>query len=492
MNVAVIQGMRQGTVLYHCHDGFYYYFNNGKSYEFDGGNATSINLRCKNWTSQWCHGTARILIYNGRIQWTNLLEHTCPADEDFHLVRQLRGEIIQESVNLDGPFETPAEVLNRVRERFDVDVAARITNSAMRSIISRARGGLYPNIPGSLEELGNLLNDNPHLSATQDEGDNFFAGMVRGRGPGTISLVFFSERMRQYLARTRVVSCDGTFKSRPILPNSAQLLQIVGVIDYHATPLVQVLMTGKSEEEYVAVLRFLQQRVPRFRPRIVITDFEAAMQNAWREVYRCPVCGCYWHHCRAVTLKTRHLGLTGLLREDRICRSIARSLLAVPLLPKRYMERGVRVLIAEAHREGRLDQLNALFDYYTDTWFSASAFESLSVYRAEHRTNNCAETANKMFGSKTGANRPGVYRFLSALRKYEREAFTTQRTLDAGLPINRPRTVQAMNNDIMIMNYTNQLRQGRISIRTFLHRASTRVMNVYNFFLEPVRQAGAQ
>lgn len=113
MNVAVIDGMRQNTVLYHCHDGFYYYFNNGRDY---GGNISSINLRCKNWTSHWCHGSAKILITQVGIQWTNLQRHTCPADRNLNLVRQLRQDIIQASVNQDGPYETPAQVINRVRE----------------------------------------------------------------------------------------------------------------------------------------------------------------------------------------------------------------------------------------------------------------------------------------------------------------------------------------------------------------------------------------
>lgn len=112
-------------------------------------------------------------------------------------------------------------------------MAARITISAMRSVISRARSDLYPGIPGTLEELGNLLNDHPHLTATQDVGDNFFAGMVRGAG--TVSLVFVSRRMLRYVRKSRIIGCDGTFNSRPNTPNSAQVLQIVGVIDHHVS-----------------------------------------------------------------------------------------------------------------------------------------------------------------------------------------------------------------------------------------------------------------
>lgn len=67
------------------------------------------------------------------------------------------------------------------------------------------------------------------------------------------------------------------------------------------TPLVQVLMSSKSEALYVAVLRYIQRIVPRFRPSLVMTDFETALQNAWKEVFpRCTVHGCYWHYCRVI------------------------------------------------------------------------------------------------------------------------------------------------------------------------------------------------
>lgn len=57
-------------------------------------------------------------------------------------------------------------------------------------------------------------------------------------------------------------------------------------------------MTGKTENEYVAVLNHLRMIVPQFRPNVVITDFETGLQNAWRRVYNATVRGCYWHFCR--------------------------------------------------------------------------------------------------------------------------------------------------------------------------------------------------
>ncbi|XP_034256786.1 uncharacterized protein LOC117654315 [Thrips palmi] len=177
--------------------------------------------------------------------------------------------------------------------------------------------------------------------------------------------------MRRYMARCRVVFCDGTFDSRPNAPQCAQVLQIVGVVGNSAIPLAQIPMTGKTQAEYVAALTRLRQLVPRFRPNLVVTDFELGLQNAWRQVFNTHVSGCYWHFCRAVSWAAKHdLGLYRLLRINRIARSIVRASLAIPLLPHNLMARGLRTLIIEAHRAGLLDDLAAFFNYWIDTWMS--------------------------------------------------------------------------------------------------------------------------
>lgn len=58
------------------------------------------------------------------------------------------------------------------------------------------------------------------------------------------------------------------------------------------------MMSSKTQEEYVSVLRQIQQTVPHFQPTLVMTDYEQAMQNAWEYVYNTRVVGCYWHYCR--------------------------------------------------------------------------------------------------------------------------------------------------------------------------------------------------
>ncbi|XP_052119508.1 uncharacterized protein LOC127748758 [Frankliniella occidentalis] len=244
-------------------------------------------------------------------------------------------------------------------------------------------------------------------------------------------------------------------------------------------------MTGKSEAEYTAVLQHIHQLVPLFNPTVVMTDFEVGLQNAWKTVFpNAQVVGCYWHFCRAVLKKARELGLVPFMNQHRRLKSLIRSACALALLPKNVMARGLNTLIQEATRRGYIQLLNGFFLYMINTWMTDPLFSTMSVYDQPHRTNNVSESCNRMLRSKTGAHRPGLWHFITALRRLEQ---TSARTLLAarrfGFQVARARKVSAVNNDIRIRNYTALLLAGEISINRFLHLASTRVMNVFDQFI---------
>lgn len=114
--------------------------------------------------------------------------------------------------------------------RYPINVAAQVTADRLRAAIRRRRTAHYPNVPGTLYQLGDMLADvnHQHLTRCQDGVDSIFAG--RAVGPnGTCSILFISRRMRRFLSRCKTVFCDGTFGSRPNSPNSSQVLQIVAV-----------------------------------------------------------------------------------------------------------------------------------------------------------------------------------------------------------------------------------------------------------------------
>lgn len=120
--------------------------------------------------------------------------------------------------------------------RVDINVAARVTPELMRPTINRARNRVYPRVPISLYNLGNLLQQpqNANITATIDGVDSIFDGAVNLPN-GKSSTIFVSRRMKRFMRRVRTVFCDGTFGSRPNIPPSAQVLQLSAVVRNHVS-----------------------------------------------------------------------------------------------------------------------------------------------------------------------------------------------------------------------------------------------------------------
>ncbi len=115
MEIEVIDGKREGSAIYHCGDGYYYHYNNGNLY--NENEALVLNLRCRKYSQLGCAGSAKIVIVEGEniMEWTNRQPHVCTRDRTHHAVLDLRRNILQEASQLNGPYEAPSTVVNRVR-----------------------------------------------------------------------------------------------------------------------------------------------------------------------------------------------------------------------------------------------------------------------------------------------------------------------------------------------------------------------------------------
>ena len=100
------------------------------------------------------------------------------------------------------------------------------------------------------------------------------------------------------------------------------------------------------------------------------------------------------------------------MNANRRLKSIVRSACAIPLLPPALMERGIQTLIQEAAQHGILPHLDSFFQYLINTWMAPNVKKRLSVFRLRHRTNNVAESNNRLRRGRTGAYRPGLWHFL--------------------------------------------------------------------------------
>lgn len=99
----------------------------------------------------------------------------------------------------------------------------------MKSALYAARAQQYPRIPKTLLYLGLLLND-PRMRPickTVDGNDLIFRGVIGSPHDRTLSLVFASGRMLQFLRTRRNLHSDGTFRKRSKKPPMAQIFNIV-------------------------------------------------------------------------------------------------------------------------------------------------------------------------------------------------------------------------------------------------------------------------
>ena len=147
------------------------------------------------------------------------------------------------------------------------------------------------------------------------------------------------------------------------------------------------------EEAYVHV--FLKLKRLGLHVQRLTTDFELAMMNAWKRVFRLPtqeLAGCLLHYVVCLDKAVGRLGLLDYVQENEYARVIFRRFTALPRLPKEKIGQAFTLLKLEAQRRGVYIELYDFFIYYWCQWLRIVRPDRLSVYKRYHTTNNNCET----------------------------------------------------------------------------------------------------
>lgn len=115
---------------------------------------------------------------------------------------------------------------------------------------------------------------------------------------------------------------------------------------------------------------------------------------------------------QALFKKATELGFRALLQLHLRIPSILRSCCAIALLPKELMIFALLSLALEAQQEGILHLMQPIFTYLRDVWFTGWRLHKVSVFLSAHRTNNVAESVNKMLQKRTGIHHPSLWTFI--------------------------------------------------------------------------------
>ena len=91
------------------------------------------------------------------------------------------------------------------------------------------------------------------------------------------------------------IQFDGTFYTVPV--QFYQLWTIFVVVDRYTLPAIHCLMTSKSQELYIVILGRIFSNLPNFKPTTVVSDWESAPRNSFKQIYpNTNINGCWFHY----------------------------------------------------------------------------------------------------------------------------------------------------------------------------------------------------
>lgn len=478
MAIRIQDGYRDNTNIIHGPDEYSYHANkalrNGRLF-----------IRCFRYGTIKCKGAATVDPYAPGGDFRRSTRHIHPPDRLLYQERRFRRAVLDRC--RVGDLSNFIDIYHdeRTTLRIPDEAAGAVPFHKLRPAMQNARTQGRPNIPHSLTELANILQNPEHanLTATLDDEENLFAAVVGQTAQRTRAVLFFSRRMLRYMeTKVTKIFTDGTFVI-PLNLGCVQIWVFTTVRQHHIITLGWVLMQSKLTACYVAVLRALRRLAPNFRPNEVMCDFELAEQNAWAEVYpNAEAHGCYFHFCSATCENAKELGLVPFLRENLHADSIVRSLCALPLLKTEDLDEGFASVVNRA-AERELEELAPLFHYFNTTWLTPARKRLLSVYECEDRTNNICESHNRTLRAQVKVAHPNIFQLMSGFVRMEDISHFDIGCFVRGDPISKNRRLSALVNDRRISQLTSDLYEGPMTIEEFLRAASRRIQGVYDEIL---------
>lgn len=128
-------------------------------------------------------------------------------------------------------------------------------------------------------------------------------------------------------------------------------------------------MTRKTAESYFAVFKFIEEKLFKFEPTEMMTDYEEglrlAIKNRWPNTR---IRGCLWHYKRAINKKCKSMGMTSLFKHNKHARKIKTMLSNLPLLPEHLLIKGYDSIINFTRSKKLNKRFQNVFSYFEGYW----------------------------------------------------------------------------------------------------------------------------
>jgi len=319
----------------------------------------------------------------------------------------------------------------------------------------------------TLDELINLLEFNDDI--------NKLFGMIRNhefyQGAVDENLVFANRELISKLGSNVSLYIDGTFKVVPF--KACQLLIILAELQNTPRPICYVVMTGRKEIAYRAVLQFIRDGVLSYDgveriPNSVLTDFEKGLRKAVLAVWPDTILnGCNFHFSQAIRRKASKIKSlsTRIFRNSKHHTAI-KMFMRLSLLPRNRVVTGYKQLERFIISSPSLRRdFKSFIKYFKWTWFGRFGPHDWCVGNLARRTNNNIEGYNR-FVKDFIPLKPAPYVFLDGLLNLAHDASSK---FESDRQQNSQRVDRSQISGLLD-KCTKDLEEGTISELTFLKK----------------------
>ena len=193
-----------------------------------------------------------------------------------------------------------------------------------------------------------------------------------------VAVIFYSETMMNLLPEITDIQFDGTFYTVPV--KFYQLWTIFVVVDRYTLPAIHYLMTSKSQKLYIAILDRIFSNLPNFKPMTVISDWESAPRNSFKEIYpNININGCWFHYTQRIWAKVQKLGLTQSFHENNEITKFVKQLMAIHFLPASLIRPTFLFIQAPDLSATESMKMNKLVKYFKRRWLLQTTPEELYI-----------------------------------------------------------------------------------------------------------------
>lgn len=220
-------------------------------------------------------------------------------------------------------------------------------------------------------------------------------------------------------------------------------------------PCAFALLPDKRESTYTAVLEKLKDLRPLLEPHTVITDFEQAAMNSFKNVFGAQLHGCHFHFGQCVWCKVQENGCAAQYHTDKNFSMHIRMLVALAYVPLADKGRVYNKLV----KLESFPEVDPLLGYFEETFIGRQKrkVRSIPLFAPEiwdcyqgvlddaPRTNNVVEGWHNAFASSVRIAHPTLPKLIDKLQKEQSgNELTLERRLGGESPPPKKKKIQIL------------------------------------------------